>query len=74
MKLWARETWIEVEICRFDAVEARFAYDYGEGDRSLADWQEFSWAYWVVDCAAHGWQPTPSMPLVCERFRVVYRG
>ena len=30
----------EVEVIPYDQVDAQFAYEEGEGDRSLEDWQE----------------------------------
>lgn len=64
--------WTEVFVQPFDAVDQQFAYEYGEGKRTLAWWREALWDYYVAECAAHGWQPAPDMPLVCKRFRVVY--
>jgi uncharacterized protein YhfF len=61
-------------IMPFDQADERFAYEYGEGDRTLAWWREHLWDYYAAECDEHGWQPAPDMPLVCERFRVVYRG
>ena len=31
---------VELALCRFDDVDAAFAYDEGEGDRSLSYWQQ----------------------------------
>ena len=62
----------ELWIARFEAVDARFAFDYGEGERTLDWWRENLWAYYAAVCASLGREPTPSMPLVCERFAVVF--
>jgi uncharacterized protein YhfF len=63
---------VELRVIPFDEVDEPFAHEYGEGDRTLAWWREHLWDYYVAECAEHGWQPRPEMPLVCERFRVVY--
>ncbi len=62
----------ELRIIPFKDVDAQFAYDYGEGDRTLAWWKENVWEYYVQECAAIGRQAAEDMPILCERFRVVY--
>ncbi|MCL4237564.1 MAG: ASCH domain-containing protein [Anaerolineae bacterium] len=62
----------EVTIRPYDKVDARFAYDEGEGDRSLAYWRTAHWRFFTRECADLGRTPAEDMPLVCERFRVVY--
>ncbi len=61
-----------VAIVAFDAVDEQFAYDEGEGDRSLEYWREVHWAYFVRELAGMGQVATPDMPVVCERFDVVF--
>jgi uncharacterized protein YhfF len=63
----------EVAIRAFDQVDARFARDEGEGDRSLAYWRKAHRDFFTRSLAAIGREPTSAMPLVCERFRVIYR-
>jgi len=63
----------EVQIKPFNQVEAQFAYDEGEGDRSLAYWRNAHWHYFSEICEKLGMRPDENMPLVCERFRVVWR-
>jgi len=62
----------EVTVKSFDQVEAAFAYDEGEGDRSLAYWRAAHWRFFTRECTAVGRTPQEDMPIVCERFRVVY--
>lgn len=62
----------EVTVTPYQAVDAQFAYEEGEGDRSLAYWREAHWRFFSRSLAAINRQPTEAMPLVCERFRVVY--
>ena len=63
-------TW--VSILRFDEVDERFAFDEGEGDRSLNYWREAHWRYFSKICASIGRQFSIGMPLICERFRLLY--
>lgn len=63
---------VEVAIRSFDAVDEQFAYDEGEGDRSLAYWREEHWRYFSRVCTSMGRKPEMSMPLVCERFRLIF--
>jgi uncharacterized protein YhfF len=61
-----------VEIIAFDAVDARFAFCEGEGDRSLEYWRMVHWEYFTRDLAGFGLEPSLDMPIVCERFEVLY--
>jgi uncharacterized protein YhfF len=63
----------EVEVKPFNAVDAAFAYDEGEGDRSLAYWQTAHGRFFSRSLKAIGRAPDETMLLVCERFRVVWR-
>ena len=62
----------EVEIKPFNAVDEQFAFDYGEYGRTLEGWRAESWAYFAEECAAMGREPSEMMPLVCQRFRLLY--
>lgn len=62
----------EVTIRRFDEVDAAFAYAEGEDDRSLAAWRAGHLRFFTRTLAPIGRTPTPDMPLVCERFRVIF--
>lgn len=62
----------EVRIVPFNEVSAEHAYSEGEGDRSLADWRAVHERYWHE----HSENPRgfePAMPVVCERFRLIYQ-
>jgi uncharacterized protein YhfF len=63
---------IEVNVIPFDQVDAAFAYDYGEGDRTLVWWRENMGDYYDEEFAANGWERDAALPLICERFRVDY--
>jgi len=64
---------IEVEIKPFHTIDEAFAFDYGEGDRSLAWWRSAMWEDYAAECQALGREPSETMPLVCQRFRLLYR-
>jgi uncharacterized protein YhfF len=51
---------------RFDEVDAAFAYDEGEGDRSLRYWREAHFRYF-----SRLGRYAPDMMLWCERFELV---
>ncbi len=63
-------TWLEVRA--FSQVDAQFARDYGEWDGTLKTWRAQCWAYYADQCRALDRVPDREMPLLCERFRVVY--
>jgi uncharacterized protein YhfF len=62
----------EVEIVPFDGVTADFAASEGEGDRSLSYWQAEHWRFFTDECKRIGRAVDKSMPLVCERFEVLF--
>lgn len=62
----------EVAVRPYDEVDARFAYEEGEGDRSLEYWRDAHWRFFSRTLPSIGRDPTMDMPLVCERFRVIY--
>jgi uncharacterized protein YhfF len=63
----------ELNIRPYNEVDAQFAYDEGEGDRSLEYWRRAHWAFFSRSLAAIDRQPAEDMPLVCERFKVIYK-
>lgn len=63
---------VEVSICPYNQVDAQFAADEGEGDRSLRYWREAHEHFFTRTLSKIGQTFDPSMPLVCERFRVIY--
>lgn len=62
----------DVSITPFDEVDENFANEEGEGDRSLASWRESHWRFFGKLCESTGNQASSSMPLVCERFQLVF--
>jgi uncharacterized protein YhfF len=63
---------VELERRRFGDIDATFAHDYGEGDRSLSWWREHMFNWYATECRQVGREPSDDMPLLCERFEVVY--
>jgi uncharacterized protein YhfF len=63
----------EIRILPFGQVDPQFAYDEGEGDRSLAFWRSEHTKYFGRVCQQIGCTLDDDLPVVCERFRVVYR-
>jgi uncharacterized protein YhfF len=61
-----------VDIRPYDAVDADFAAAEGEGDGSLEFWRTAHWAYFSRRCAALGREPRLDMPVILERFALVY--
>jgi uncharacterized protein YhfF len=61
-----------VEVVAFERVGADFAAAEGEGDGSLAFWQRVHLAFFGRECSRLGRVFSPSAPVVCERFRVVF--
>ena len=57
---------VELTRRRFPDVDAGFAHDEGEGDRSLAYWRQAHQDYFT-----RRGEFSPNMELFCERFRLV---
>jgi uncharacterized protein YhfF len=62
----------EVEVKRFDQVDPRFAWDEGEGDRTLQTWREGHRRYFTRQCAGWGIAFDERMAVVLERFELVW--
>lgn len=63
---------VSVEVLPFWAVTAEFAAAEGEGDGSLAFWQAAHRDFFSRECARSGREFSDDMPVVCERFSVLY--
>lgn len=63
----------EVEIRRYDEVDEDFAREEGEGDRSLGYWREAHKDFFTRTLPGIGRGFAQDMPLVCERFRMIYK-
>lgn len=63
---------IQSRTIPFDEVGEEYAWAGGEGDRALATWREIYWSHIVSECARIGRTPSAKVPLVMERFVLVY--
>ena len=63
---------IEVAIKPFGAVDEQFAFEYGEGERTLEAWRRDNWDFHSRWCIEIGREPSETMPIVCQRFRLLY--
>lgn len=61
-----------VDFCTVAEVDEAFAWDEGEGDRSLAFWKNAHDAYFERQAARDGFIYSDSMTCVCERFELVW--
>ncbi len=64
---------LEVAIKPYNQVDAAFAFDEGEGDRSLSDWRAVHRRFFSRSLTKIGREFAEELPLVCERFRVIYK-
>ncbi len=62
----------DVAVVAFCEVAADFAASEGEGDLSLEYWREGHWKYFTRELASFGRTAEQDMPVVCERFEVVF--
>jgi uncharacterized protein YhfF len=62
-----------VEVLAFDQVGSDQAAAEGEGDLSLDYWRQVHWEFFGRECRRIGRKPDESMPVVCERFQVIFR-
>jgi uncharacterized protein YhfF len=64
---------VEVSIRKYNEVDVRFAQDEGEGDLSLDYWREAHRNYFSRVLKKIGREFSEDMPLVCERFQMIYK-
>ncbi len=64
---------LSVETNPFNSVNAEFAFEEGEGDKSLAYWKKEHWKFFSEECKVIGKQPDENMPVVFEKFKVVFQ-
>lgn len=63
---------VEVTVKPYNQVEPQFAFEEGEGDRSLDYWRDAHRRFFTRVLSKIGREFSVEMPLVCERFRVIY--
>ncbi|OEH94406.1 ASCH domain-containing protein [Bacillus solimangrovi] len=64
---------IAVEVVLFDEVTEEHAHLEGEGDRSLRYWRDVHEAFFKRELEAVDIQFHDKIPVVCERFQLVYK-
>jgi uncharacterized protein YhfF len=62
----------DVSVKRLDQADAGFAWDEGEGDRTLADWLDGHARYFRRQARREGFRFDPSIPTVFERFTLIW--
>ena len=67
--IWRTRT---VDVKPLNQVDAAFAWDEGEGNRTRADWLAMHNRYFAARANAEGFAFDDSMPAVFERFTVVW--
>ena len=63
----------EVSVSRFSTVDEEFARAEGEGDFSLAYWRDAHQTFFSRTLPKIGKAFSEDMPLVCERFKLIYK-
>lgn len=63
----------DVRIGPLSSVDEQFAWDEGEGDRTRDSWLDAHHWYFAREYAQHGLTFHPDIPVIFERFEVVYR-
>ena len=64
---------VEMTVRKYNEVDADFAREEGEGDLSLNYWREEHRNFFSRVLPKIGKEFSEDMPLVCERFRVIYK-
>lgn len=62
----------QVDLCSVKDVDAKFAWDEGEGDRSLSYWKAEHDAYYHRQAKRDGFLYSDDIICVCERFKRVW--
>lgn len=62
-----------VTVIPYNQVTEEHAFLEGEGDRSLAYWQQVHEPFFKSELEAHGLAFHPDIPVLCEQFKVVYQ-
>ena len=62
----------EVRFLPFEEVDAQFAFDEGEGDRSLEYWQRAHRKFFTECCFDLDIEFSESMMVSCKRFKILF--
>jgi len=63
---------VEIRHSPFNDVDAKFAFDEGEGDQSLEYWRSVHWEYFSREAAKFGFEFNENSIVCCERFRLLF--
>jgi len=61
----------EIRFMPFIEVDEDFAFDEGEGDRTLEYWRAAHWKYFEREAAEYGVEFDETSEVCCERFRLI---
>ena len=64
---------VEVAVRKYNEVDSDFARAEGEGDFSLEYWRKAHKTYFSRVLSKIGREFSEDMPLVCERFKLIYK-
>lgn len=64
-------TWLGV-IPLNEVEDVNFIVGYAEWGETAESWQDRAWAYYAPHCRELGREPRLDMPMLCERFQVIY--
>jgi len=62
----------EIRQLPFGEVDAQFAFDEGEGDRTLEYWRDVHWRYFTKEAAELDLEFNEKSLICCERFRLLF--
>ena len=62
----------EIRHLPFNKVDAKFAFDEGEGDQSLEYWRVVHWEYFSREATKFGFEFDENSVVCCERFRLLF--
>lgn len=62
----------EIRNLPFDEVDAEFAYEEGEGDKSLEYWRRVHHDFFTKDAAENGLDFHEKSIVVCEKFKLLF--
>jgi len=62
----------EIRRIPFEEVDAAFASDEGEGDRSLSFWRDVHRRYFTKEAAENGLEFNEKSLICCERFKLIF--
>lgn len=62
----------EIRHLPFDEVDAKFAFDEGEGDQTLESWRDGHWQYFTKEAAKWNLEFNEKSLICCERFKLLF--